>query len=314
MAGSTAGLAPEDVKDYFRSMSFASAPGAVTRSGTAWREVHLAAAAKGFSACGDFLIATTLVLTFQSAGFGGLAVAAVLLATAVPKVLLAPLAGRVADRVDSRRLLVAAGLGQAAIATVLSQTDHPVAIVAQVFLLSVGLAVSSPTISALIPAIAQREDLPRAGAISQTASTIGMMTGPALAGFLLGQFAPMVPLLLSAVSYLALVAGVRLELRVVLEVGRQGEHHLRAHVRDQLAPLKRMFTALRGLEEWGVRIIAGEVDLEALEALPANEAVARLSAIRGIGPWTAEIYLMFCVGHPDIFPVGDLALRKAVGL
>ena len=42
-------------------------------------------------------------------------------------------------------------------------------------------------------------------------------------------------------------------------------------------------------------------------------AVAYLTAHKGIGPWTAEIYLMFCVGHPDIFPVGDLALRKAVG-
>ena len=36
-------------------------------------------------------------------------------------------------------------------------------------------------------------------------------------------------------------------------------------------------------------------------------------AVSGIGPWTAEIYLMFCAGHPDIFPAGDLALQKAVG-
>jgi DNA-3-methyladenine glycosylase II len=46
--------------------------------------------------------------------------------------------------------------------------------------------------------------------------------------------------------------------------------------------------------------------------MPAADAVAALSAIKGIGPWTAEIYLMFCAGHPDIFPVGDLALQKAV--
>ena len=38
-----------------------------------------------------------------------------------------------------------------------------------------------------------------------------------------------------------------------------------------------------------------------------------LVALKGIGPWTAEIYLMFCLGHPDIFPSGDLALQKAVG-
>ena len=60
-------------------------------------------------------------------------------------------------------------------------------------------------------------------------------------------------------------------------------------------------------------IVAGELDFGLVEKLPAAEAVAYLTAHKGIGPWTAEIYLMFCSGHPDIFPVGDLALRKAVG-
>jgi DNA-3-methyladenine glycosylase II len=60
-------------------------------------------------------------------------------------------------------------------------------------------------------------------------------------------------------------------------------------------------------------IVAGELDLGLAGRLTADEAVTYLTAHKGIGPWTAEIYLMFCVGHPDIFPVGDLALRKAVG-
>lgn len=60
-------------------------------------------------------------------------------------------------------------------------------------------------------------------------------------------------------------------------------------------------------------IVSGSLDLARAETLPAHEAVAYLTAHKGIGPWTAEIYLMFCTGHPDIFPVGDLALRKAVG-
>ena len=59
-------------------------------------------------------------------------------------------------------------------------------------------------------------------------------------------------------------------------------------------------------------MVEGQLDIDALEAMPAADAVAALSAIKGIGPWTAEIYLMFCAGHPDIFPVGDLALQKAV--
>jgi DNA-3-methyladenine glycosylase II len=54
------------------------------------------------------------------------------------------------------------------------------------------------------------------------------------------------------------------------------------------------------------------LDLEALADLPAEEAHARLTAVKGIGPWSADIYLLFCLGHADIFPAGDLALRNAV--
>lgn len=54
------------------------------------------------------------------------------------------------------------------------------------------------------------------------------------------------------------------------------------------------------------------LDLDALAEAPAEEAHARLTAVKGIGPWTADIYLLFCLGHADIFPIGDLALRNAV--
>ena len=56
---------------------------------------------------------------------------------------------------------------------------------------------------------------------------------------------------------------------------------------------------------------AGGLDLEATAYLPAAEAIARLTAVRGIGPWSAEVFLLFCAGHPDIFPSGDVALRSA---
>jgi DNA-3-methyladenine glycosylase II len=59
-------------------------------------------------------------------------------------------------------------------------------------------------------------------------------------------------------------------------------------------------------------VLAGELDFAAIDTLQAEDAIARLTAIKGIGPWTAEIYLMFCAGHPDVFPSGDLALQKAV--
>lgn len=55
----------------------------------------------------------------------------------------------------------------------------------------------------------------------------------------------------------------------------------------------------------------GQLDLHHLCRLPAEEAIQSLTAISGIGPWTAEVYLLFAAGHPDIFPSGDIALQNA---
>jgi DNA-3-methyladenine glycosylase II len=56
---------------------------------------------------------------------------------------------------------------------------------------------------------------------------------------------------------------------------------------------------------------AGGLDLDGLARMPAADAVRALTAFHGIGSWTAEIYLLFCLGHADIFPAGDLALQVA---
>jgi DNA-3-methyladenine glycosylase II len=54
------------------------------------------------------------------------------------------------------------------------------------------------------------------------------------------------------------------------------------------------------------------LDLEAMCSLPAEEAITRMTVLPGIGPWTAEVYLLFCAGHPDVFPCADIALQNAV--
>ena len=56
----------------------------------------------------------------------------------------------------------------------------------------------------------------------------------------------------------------------------------------------------------------GGFDFNALPDLPAEEAITAMTALHGIGPWTAEVYLLFCIGHADIFPAGDIALQNAV--
>jgi DNA-3-methyladenine glycosylase II len=56
----------------------------------------------------------------------------------------------------------------------------------------------------------------------------------------------------------------------------------------------------------------GSLVLEDLASMPADEAKAQMVVVKGIGPWTADIYLMFCLGHADAFAPGDLALQEAI--
>ncbi len=67
---------------------------------------------------------------------------------------------------------------------------------------------------------------------------------------------------------------------------------------------------IASLREISRAVVRGEFDFAALEALDDAAAIERLVALKGIGRWTAEIYLMFVLGRPDIFPIGDVALRK----
>jgi DNA-3-methyladenine glycosylase II len=61
----------------------------------------------------------------------------------------------------------------------------------------------------------------------------------------------------------------------------------------------------------GEAVLSGALPLDRLDAMTADEAHAVMTAVKGIGPWTADIYLLFCLGHPDAFPAGDLAVQEA---
>jgi len=68
---------------------------------------------------------------------------------------------------------------------------------------------------------------------------------------------------------------------------------------------------IRTLKAIAKAIDAGAIDFAALDAMAADAAHAMLTATHGIGPWTADIYLLACVGHADAWPAGDLALQEA---
>jgi DNA-3-methyladenine glycosylase II len=58
----------------------------------------------------------------------------------------------------------------------------------------------------------------------------------------------------------------------------------------------------------------GELDLDQLAELPDEEVIEQLVAIKGLGPWTVHMFLIFHLGRPDVLPVGDLGVRRAVQL
>jgi DNA-3-methyladenine glycosylase II len=67
----------------------------------------------------------------------------------------------------------------------------------------------------------------------------------------------------------------------------------------------------RYLRDLAERAALGALDLAALPALDDDTVIAQLTAVKGIGRWTAEIYLMFALGRPDVLPADDLGLRYA---
>ena len=68
---------------------------------------------------------------------------------------------------------------------------------------------------------------------------------------------------------------------------------------------------LRSLAE---HVIEGELELDRLNDLPDEEVIAQLTAVKGLGPWTAHMFLIFHLRRPDVLPVGDLGVRRAVQL
>jgi DNA-3-methyladenine glycosylase II len=93
----------------------------------------------------------------------------------------------------------------------------------------------------------------------------------------------------------------------------------------EVTPERTLATDLEVLRSFGLSIqkarygheiasahVEGRVDFDHLERLSDAEAVERLVAIKGVGRWTAETFLMFCEGRQDVFPAGDVALQEAI--
>lgn len=66
------------------------------------------------------------------------------------------------------------------------------------------------------------------------------------------------------------------------------------------------------IKDLAAKVKSGEVDLERIDQFSDAEIIEHLSKVHGIGPWTAEMFLIFALGRPDVFSLGDLGLLRGV--
>lgn len=91
-------------------------------------------------------------------------------------------------------------------------------------------------------------------------------------------------------------------------------HHdaMRRARADRLGRLGLSAAKIKTLKNLAREIAAERVNLDVLASEEADAAHHTLVSLHGIGPWTADVYLLFCLGHGDAWPAGDLAVQEAV--
>ena len=116
----------------------------------------------------------------------------------------------------------------------------------------------------------------------------------------------------------SLFAAFAIRNRLIEVFGRRGENAYEFPTRERIsAASEEELVALgfsRRKAEYVVRLARSELDLDTLGALDDDEVRARITALRGLGPWTAEWFLARHLARPRAWPAGDLGLRKAAEL
>ena len=94
--------------------------------------------------------------------------------------------------------------------------------------------------------------------------------------------------------------------------GRPDPEHVMTLTDDQIRGVGFSRPKVGFIKDLATHVLDGRLDLKGLKKHPDDEVMRQLVAVKGIGRWTAEIYLMFRLGRPDIFPADDLGLMNAV--
>ena len=83
---------------------------------------------------------------------------------------------------------------------------------------------------------------------------------------------------------------------------------------DELRSVGLSRAKVRYLRSLAEHVLDGSLELDRVDTLPDEEVIAELTAVKGIGEWSAHMFLMFHLGRPDVLAVGDLGIRKAMML
>lgn len=81
---------------------------------------------------------------------------------------------------------------------------------------------------------------------------------------------------------------------------------------DKLQSMGLSFRKVEYIKDFTRKVVSGEFDLEALNHKSDEEVIAELSALKGIGVWTAEMLMIFCMQRPDVLSFGDLAIQRGL--
>jgi MFS family permease len=157
----------------------------------------------GLSALGDWLALVPLALQVEETTGSGILVALLFVAIWSPAILLAGPAGLLADRFDTRRVLLLVSLVQAVVALGLAFVSGTAAILVLAALLGIGFAIAQPAEFALVPRVAGEARLTVANGRVETARYIGFTVGPVAGGVLAGAGGIQVAMIVNALTFLA---------------------------------------------------------------------------------------------------------------
>jgi MFS family permease len=192
----------------------------VFRPDSIWRhrDLRLMLPARALSSFGDDMTLVVLTLRVYEEGLGPWSITGLLLCSAAPVVLLAPLAGRLVDSMPFRALAVGTAIWQAACCAALAFAAPLWSTYLLVVALQAGHVVAGPTWQALVPSIARHDQVGRVVSTSQAMNTVATVVAPAAAGLSVAWFGYGVPLLLDAVTFLVLGA-VGMAIRTTHQLG-----------------------------------------------------------------------------------------------